>query len=416
MADETTQTPRFPRLRRLGRWLVRQALPFLLLAAALGGVAAVAKFLEPRVEDATGEPPAPKEVAVETVEPRTIVHTITLDGEVEANQVVQLSAQVPGEVQCVGPRDTDPNVAAVKEGDRVSAGQVLLCIDPRTYEAEEARIRAQVNYDRNELERIHRLVERGVATDKELDAAQSAYQASKAAHKAALANLERTVITSPIDGVLDTLRPERGEFLAAGAPVATVVDARMVNVVVNVPEKFVHYLPDNEYQHEVVKSAAGRIGRSGKISYISELADPATRTTPVEILMDNRDRIFRSGQIVTVKLKLRTLQEEITIPLDAAIHLERGYAVYVVADGLAVRRPIDVDLDLLQGKRVRILPVEEGNRPLTAGDKLIVRGQRYVSPGEKVVVTHVNGKRLVPLTQPASGPGARANRLAGQED
>ncbi len=402
MADDTptSRSGRFPRLRRLSGWLLKHALPFLLLAAALGGVAAVAKFLEPRVEDATADPPAPKEVAVEIVQPRTIVHTITLDGEVEANDVVRLSAQVPGEVQRIGPRDAEPNVPTVKEGGRVSAGQVLLCIDPRTYEAEEARIRAQMTYDENELERIRRLVDRGVATDKELDAARSAYQASRAARKAAQANLERTVITAPIDGVLDTLGPEPGEFLAAGAPVATVVDASVVKVVVSVPEKFVHYLRDNDYEHEVIRSAAGRIGRTGKITYISELADPATRTTRVEILMDNRARALRSGQIVTVKLKLRTLPEEVMIPLDAAIHLERGYAVYTVEDGKAVRRPIEVDLDLLQGKRVRILPVEEGSQPLSVGDELIIRGQRYVSPGETVRVTHVNGRPVEPTTQP----------------
>ena len=81
----------------------------------------------------------------------------------------------------------------------------------------------------------------------------------------------------------------------------------------------------------------------------------------------------------------------ILVPLSAVIPLEGGRAVYVVENGVAVRRP--VTLGFLVGQSVHVLS------GLSAGDLLIVEGQRYVAPGKPVRIV-----RGAPATQPATLP------------
>jgi len=117
---------------------------------------------------------------------------------------------------------------------------------------------------------------------------------------------------------------------------------------------------------------------TGTISYISALADERTRSPRIEIALDNRGRLLRSGQIVDVRLKRRVLKDVIMVPLQAVIPLEDGKAVYVVEDSKAARR--DVTIGFIKGSRVRIT---SGLKP---GDKLIVAGHRYVGPGQSVKI------------------------------
>jgi membrane fusion protein (multidrug efflux system) len=87
---------------------------------------------------------------------------------------------------------------------------------------------------------------------------------------------------------------------------------------------------------------------------------------------------LHSGQIVLVRLTRQTFQNAIFIPLLAVIPMEASKSVYVVENGQAVRK--DVELGVIQGDRIQIL------KGLDAGDQLIVQGHRFVAPGLKVTI------------------------------
>ena len=114
------------------------------------------------------------------------------------------------------------------------------------------------------------------------------------------------------------------------------------------------------------------------INVKSELADEHTRTSRLEITVDNRERLLRSGQIVRARLTRRVLNDVIMIPLGSVIPLERGRVVYVVEGGQAQRRL--VELGFIKGRSVQILAGVE------AGDLLIVAGHRFVGPGQPVTI------------------------------
>jgi membrane fusion protein (multidrug efflux system) len=223
-------------------------------------------------------------------------------------------------------------------------------------------------------------------------------QVTKAQMDLAQSRLDRTDIVAPIAGVLNRLPVEVGEYCQPGQHVAEIVDIATAKVVVDVPEKDIYYLQVGD-KVEVLANAREPVEVTGTIRYISELADPVSKTTSVEVAVPNprratgrqpvgalqpswqSDRLFRSGQIVKVRITRRLLRDAIMVPMRAVIPTPEKdtYYVYVEENGLAQRR--DVAIGLIRGVDVQ---VTEG---LNAGDRLIVEGQRFVAPDQPVQIT-----------------------------
>jgi len=179
--------------------------------------------------------------------------------------------------------------------------------------------------------------------------------------------------------VLNDFLVEEGEYVLVGAPVAEIVETNVVKVVVEVPERDIVFFDTGRKTEVLVHTRDEDKWLTGKITFISELADQQTRSTRMEITVANEEGLVRSGQIVLVKLTRRVLKDALLIPLLAVIPMEEGNAVYVVNSTEAERQM--VVLGIFKGDRVQI---KSGIKP---GDKLIIAGHRFVAPGQKVNIS-----------------------------
>jgi len=362
---------------------IRKLIPVLLVGGAAAGVGLVAR-LRPNV---TADPPAevpPVNVKVEVV--RTLpelADTVDLTAVVEPNQVVRVAAEVAGQIERFGRRQQAmtwnhvslPAGVPVEEGQPVALGQPLIHLNRDLFEARYQRALAQFEYDDHEYQRLVDLYARGITSKTEFDDATTRRAVSKANLDEVTRQLERTTIAAPLGGILNRLPREVGEYVQAADDVAEIVDIDTVKVVADVPERDIAFMQVGQSAQVVARGAEER-KVAGAITYISALADGGTRTTRLEITVANRDHGLRSGQIVRARLTRRVLADVILIPLEAVIPLENGKMVYVVNDGRA--QPRDVELDFIRGRSVRVL------RGLAVGDRLIVAGHRYVGPGQPV--------------------------------
>jgi membrane fusion protein (multidrug efflux system) len=340
-------------------------------------------------------PPPPKNVAVEVVTPTPeIPDTLLLPAVVEADTVIEVAAEVPGrivEIPCV-------------EGSRCRAGDPLVKLDTELLQADYDRAKAEADFIASDYQRFVKLQEGGAGTEKQVDELLSRLKVSKAAVDQARARLERAHITAPSAGILDKVPVDTGEYIDTGTVVARIVNIDTVEVVVNVPEPDVHFLAKGDPAQIEFRNTAGTMTRRGTIGYISELADPRTRTTRVEISVDNADGALRSGQIVRATLTRRVLKDVIMVPLFSIIPLEEGYRVYVVEEGLPpAQRPMQPGLSnrskpttlarmrtITTSRLIRKGPlgidrvqVLSGLEP---GDRLIVQGHRFVGDGQPVKI------------------------------
>lgn len=352
--------------KKNNNWLRRNTIKAIIIIVAIAILTVIMKMPAKKREAPATEAP-PVNVAIMTVkaEPQ-LPDTFDLPAVVEPNRIVTIASEVSGRIERIPP----------EEGCKVRTGDLLIKLNTDLILPEFESAKAQVGRDQIEFDRMTNLAKENAATQRDLDNATSQLAISKALLEGIRARLERTSILAPTNGVLNDLIVEEGEYVDPGNPVAQVVDTDTVKVVVEIPERDVAFFSVGS-KAEIFANTKGRAeSLVGTITFISELADPRTRSTRTEIILNNEQRLLRSGQIVNVRLTRRILKDAILIPLLAVIPMEESKAVYVVNSSQAMRR--DVELGIIRGDQVQI------TSGLEPGDKLIIAGHRFVAPGQKV--------------------------------
>jgi membrane fusion protein (multidrug efflux system) len=351
-------------------WLRRNVIKAVIVLVAIALVMAVSKMpARKREAPPTEVPPVNVQVMTVAAEPE-LADTFDLPAVIEPNRVVTISAEVSGRIERIGP----------EKGDRVSAGDLLIELNSDLLRPQLDSAKTQVQFNEIEYERMANLVEQNATARRDLDNARTQRDVSKAQLDEIQARLDRTRIVAPLAGVLNNLPVEEGEYVNPGDPVAEIVEVDTVKAVVEIPENDVGFFSTGDKAEILVPKEIGTRDEQkslvGTLTFISELADPQTRSTRVEISLDNRQRLLRSGQIVRARLRRRVLKDAILIPLRAVIPMEDGKAVFVANSTQAHRR--EVDLGIIKGDRVQ---VRKGLKP---GDQLIISGHRFVAPGQTV--------------------------------
>ncbi len=356
-----------PQSKRRKRGWFRRNIPKVIIIVIAIALLVVITKIPKRDRTAEPTPPVPVNVTVMTIklEPQ-FAETFELPAVVEPNRVVTIAAEVEGRIEKI------PSA----EGSRVQAGDLLVQLNADLIRPQFEIAEAQLERDRIEFERMKELVKNDATPRSDLDNATTSLATSKAQMEQARARFERTRILAPISGVLNDTLVEQGEYVQPGMPVAEIVDTDAVKVMVDVPERDISFFEVGA-EAEIYLDYRGREkSLTGKITFINELADQHTRSTDIEIVLQNEKGFLRSGQIVRVRLTRRVLKDAILIPLQAVIPMETGYCVYVVGSTDAQRR--EVELEAMKGDRVLI------TKGLKAGEKLIISGHRFVAPGQKV--------------------------------
>ena len=306
-------------------------------------------------------------VAVEEVKAVTMRDVLVLPGQTEALHDVRLAAQRGGVVEWTG----------VTEGDTVRVGEPIARIDLAALAAARDRARANLGLAEDQLRRRRDLHARGVLAREELDQAQNDLTSAQTLLREADVAFSHGTVTSTLDGVVNTLHVDEGEFVGEGDPVADIVNVATMRVNFDVPEGDVRFLAQGQ-QVMVQLDTYPERRWTGEIDFVAWKADPATRTFQVRVVVDNKDGAMRPGMIARGAFLRRLMENAVTAPLFTVQDKGGERVVFVEKDGLAAART--VTLGVIEGDRVQVL---EGLEP---GDRVIVAGHREVEDGTKVNV------------------------------
>ncbi len=327
---------------------------------------------------ATAEPQPVKatNVSVQATTRVDVTETFTLPGTLEAWEDITLGLEQSGPIRWIGPR----------EGDRIRAGDPILRIDPETLEAQLQA--AQVDHDlaQRQLERMEHLLKKQLVSQQEGDQAREAFEAAHSRLKQTRLAVEKSTLVSPIDGVLDELLVDRGEYGALGAPAAVVVQVDRLKVLVDVPEKDVPFLQAGRKARVSLATidATGTNSLPGEIVHVAYRADPRTRTYRAKVAVDNAAGRLRPGMIVRVEFDRVHHRGVVTVPLYSLLDRDGRKELYVEQDGIARRRTVRTGA-VIDGRVV----IRNGIEP---GEQLIISGQQLVGDGSAVHVVAGAGR------------------------
>ncbi len=305
---------------------------------------------------------------------------IRITGEVEALHDVRVAAEEAGVIERF----------YVEKGQRVAGGAPLAKLDDAVLSAQVAEARAQARLAEETFERQRQLWEED-RMGSEIAYLQAKYGAETAAARLQMlqARWERTVVRAPVAGVFDEKFLEAGEMAAPGAPVARVVAVNRVKIAGGVPERFALSVKAGDPARVTLDVLPGR-EFTGRISFVGSTVDAANRTVPIEIEMENPDRVAKPRMVANVQIVRIRLDNVIVVPQDVLRRTEDGYQLFVVGerDGHPVAEARLVRPGPSYQNRVVI---EAG---LAEGDAVIVVGHRLVDDGSHVrIVSTVAGSQ-----------------------
>jgi membrane fusion protein (multidrug efflux system) len=343
-----------------------------------------------------GSAPAPPVAQVEViaVTTQTIPDEPEFIGQAEASRPVEIRSQVTGLLKAV----LYPEGRDVKKGDR------LYQIDPVPFQAAAASAKAKIAQAeaklvqaKQDLERVKPLLAEQAVSQKDVDDAVAQELSAKAALQGAKADLiksqfdlDNTLITAPISGLIERSRYYEGRLVSAQTDLLTVVHrVDPMFVVVNVPESFIlkrrRDIESKKIHHPGVYQLRGRLTMMDDTAYphegVLDLLEPGLRTETgsrqTRITFPNPDRSLLPGQFVKVRFTGDTKTDAILIPQRAVLQGPQGPFVYVVGQDEKVQIR-DVVASTWKGDQWMI----DGG--LKAGDRVVVNGLMTISPGAPV--------------------------------
>ena len=306
----------------------------------------------------------PVNIAVQVLEPMTVEETFNLPGTLEAWEDLTLSLEQAGTIQWIGP----------SEGRRVKKGEEILRIDTELLEAQHSRNKVDLELKEKQLERVNSLLSEKLVSEKEFDVANHEVQIARTALEQSAIAIRKSTLISPIDGILDSLLVDRGEYGNPGSPAAVVVKIDKLKVNVDVPEKDVPYIkPGQNVQVLPAEVNVSGIGRKGRIIHVSYQADQSTRTYLTKIQISNSDGFLRPGMIVRVKFVRSVIDSALVVPLYAVIDREGQKFVFVEENGTAVQREVHLG-PIINGKVVVFGGIQKGENLVIKGQQLLLDG------------------------------------------
>ncbi len=297
--------------------------------------------------------------------PRELRDRINLPGVVEPWVKYNIVAEVRGEVR----------EKRIEKGTRVKKGDVIAILDDRDHEIALEAAKASYDTALASKNRLEKLYAEQLASRSQLDDITAQMEQYKAQMDSALLNLERSTIRSPIDGIINDLFVEKGEYVNVAEPVAEVIRMDRIKVSVGIPESDVSAV-GRVSEFTVAFDALNGRAYPAKKHFLSRSSDPNARLYKLELEIDNPDNEILPDMFARVDIIKKEVPEAITIPLYSIITLNDVQTVYVVNDNFAHARQIKTGIQ--EGWRIQ---VTEG---LSPGDRVIVVGHRRVSDGQKV--------------------------------
>ena len=344
---------------------------------------------------ACGKKEAPVQAALEVPVTSVLQQDVRLEseytGQTYGQSDIQINPRVDGTILSVN----------FKEGNLVSKGELLYTIDPLPYQAKVsqaqgslAQAQAELAKAKSDLDMIAPLAKINAVSQRELVAAQAAYDASKAKIEAAQASLDNAKIelgycriTAPISGLIGISKVRVGDYVRPGAlsVLNTISDLGDMRVRFTISEQeYLRIVREINKEGSDLKGAGQSISlklsdgsiyqHKGKLSFTDRQIDPTTGAMTLEAAFPNPEKLLRPGQYVKVLVVTDVRKNALLIPQRAVIEMQGISQVYLLGDSSKVDMKIIITGPTYKDAYL----VEDG---LAAGDKIAFGGTQLLRNG-----------------------------------
>jgi membrane fusion protein, multidrug efflux system len=252
---------------------------------------------KPDASQATG-----KLVELLPIEKADFAHFIEVQGTVETDQNINVMPEMQGIIKSV----------LVKEGQSVSAGQVIATVDQSLLQTQIIELETRLDFAQTLYEKRQNLWKQNIGSEIEYLQAKNQKETLEKNLSTLKTQMGKANVVAPIAGVIDAVFAKQGEMASPAMPMFRVINLSQVKVVADVSEA---YLASVKKGDEVLVSMpAMGVERKEKINFISQSINPSNRTFKVQIDISNTEGLFKPNAVATVKINDFLQKEAVTVP------------------------------------------------------------------------------------------------------
>lgn len=317
--------------------------------------------------------PASRKVKVEVAPVKRVrlERSVAAVGTLRSHDSVMLRPEISGRIAEIN----------FTEGGKVAKGQVLVRLDDSVARARLQQARANLKLAGSQYNRSVELNKQGFVSKQARDEAASNLAVQQAAVALAEAELEKTSIQAPFDGLVGLRTVSVGDYVGPGTDLVPIEAIDPLNVDFRIPEQFLSAVSVGARLHVTFDAMAG-LQREGSVGAISPQVDVGGRSLLLRANVPNPDYVLRPGLFARVQLELAETMG-LVIPESALAPSGDAQYVYRVEGGV-VRR-IMVQIGQRVGAQVEIVS------GLNEGDSVVVSGLQKVRDGVEVEVLAPGG-------------------------
>ena len=212
------------------------------------------------------------------------------------------------------------------------------------------------------------------------NASQAQISQAQASLESAKVQLDRTKVVAEIDGVISSCNVTVGSIASPQSPAMTIVNMDNVKLKLNVSDDAINKLTPGSKAYVTISSASDKV-YEGTVANVSPAADSQTLLYPVEVYLTNTDGNIKPGMFASIKLVLDNVDNTISVPLNAVLEKSGEQYVFVVDESTNTAVKTTVTTGVKNEENIEILSgVKEGQ-------KVVIKGQDFISDGSAVNVT-----------------------------
>lgn len=312
----------------------------------------------------------PRPVEILTVQPTVFKTYLEVQGKLDAEQNVTVSADLMGTVVSV----------RVDEDQKVGKGAVLAQLDSRVLQQSVAEVKTQLDLATTLFNKQKSLWDQGIGSEVQYLSAKANKESLEQRLATMHEQLAMYTIRSPISGTVDEVNVKVGSTVAPGMPAFRVVNLNELVARAQVAESY--GLKIKKGDEAIVEFPDLRKEVIGQVSFVARTIDPMSRSFTVEVAIKNDNQSYRPNMIAIVRTVASQCDSCLVVPVNAVqTGVEGKYVMVASAGGTKA---------IAERRLVTVGSVHKGQAQivsgLRAGDQVIVKGYDGLSKGQPVTI------------------------------
>ena len=240
-------------------------------------------------------------VRVDSLRKQKFEHFIEVTGQVEAEQDVNVSPESVGVIKEI----------LVKEGQKVSKGQILARLNTEMPESQLQEVEVQLNLANTNYERQKNLWDQNIGSEMQYLQAKNNKESLEKRIESLKTQIKMAEVKSPINGVVDIVYQEKGHIGSPQTPLAKVINVGKIKIYADISESYITKIKKGDNVNIYFPALDREI--NAKIDQIGNTIDPNNRTFRVRINLNNEDKMIKPNLVSIVKVRDYVNDEAIAI-------------------------------------------------------------------------------------------------------